>query len=66
MKVLVDEMYPAAVAEALQAAGIEEPGRQLLTLLNDLGPEAEHDRERVDRWARQLGLVRWYRWVPVQ
>ena len=39
MKVLVDEMYPAAVAEALQAAGIEATTVAELRLAGASDPE---------------------------
>ena len=52
-------------AVPFRAAGIESRGRELLALWDSIGPEPEHDRERVDGWAGALGLSSWYKWVPL-
>ena len=46
------------------AAGVLDEGRALLHLWDEVPDDSTHDCELVDRWARQLGMVDWYRWIP--
>ena len=46
------------------AAGLLDYGRELLAIWQDVPADVAHDCELVDRWAQQLGMTDWYRWVP--
>lgn len=46
------------------AAGLLDYGQELLAIWQDVPADAAHDCELVDRWAQQLGMTDWYRWVP--
>lgn len=47
-----------------RAAGFEELGQGLLRVWDGVPPGPEHDRELVDRWAVELGLLGLYSWQP--
>lgn len=48
-----------------RSLGLEDRGRVLLSVWDDLPSDARHDRELVDAWARELKVSDWYRWVPL-
>jgi hypothetical protein len=48
------------------AAGLSGPGAELLRTWDEAPSDPGHDRALVDRWAAQLGLDGWYRWIPFE
>ena len=48
------------------AAGLRGPGADLLRTWDETASDPGHDRVLVDRWAAQLGLDGWYRWIPFE
>lgn len=52
------------LSAAYRSYGYHTDGRALLKIYRSVPAEPIHDRELVDRWADQLHLTGWYRWVP--
>ncbi len=48
------------------AAGLSGHGAGLLRIWDDVPADPRHDRTLVDRWASELGLGGWYRWIPFE
>jgi len=49
-----------------RAMGLLEDGAKLVAINDEVPPDPEHDNALIDRWADQLGIRGWYRWVPYQ
>ena len=47
-----------------RAAGVLEPGKELLCISDSIGSEPNHDRALVDAWAASIGMSGWYAWTP--
>lgn len=47
-----------------RAAGVVEPGKELLRISDTVDPDCGHDRELVDAWAASIGMTGWYTWTP--
>jgi hypothetical protein len=47
-----------------RATGYLDPGLELLAVWQSTPDVAEHDRDIVDQWAKNLGIGSWYQWVP--
>lgn len=47
-----------------RAAGVLEPGKELLRISDAIGADRGHDRELVDAWAQCIGMTGWHRWIP--
>lgn len=45
------------------ASGLRAGGADLLRIWDQVPSDSGHDRVLVDRWAAQLGLDGWYRWI---
>ena len=54
----------ATYAIPYRAAGVLEPGKELLVLSDSISTNRSHDRELVDAWASSIGMNGWYRWAP--
>ena len=54
----------ATYAIPYRAAGVLEPGKELLALSDAISTNRSHDRELVDAWASAIGMKGWYRWAP--
>lgn len=46
-----------------KATGLLENGEELMRVWDELAPDALHDCELVDRWAKSLGMTGWYDWI---
>lgn len=47
-----------------RAAGVLEPGKELLRISDIVAADCRHDRELVDAWAASIGMTGWFRWIP--
>ncbi len=47
-----------------RAAGVLEPGKELLRISDSIASDAGHDCELVDAWASSIGMTGWYAWAP--
>lgn len=47
-----------------RAAGVLEPGKELLRISDRVASDRGNDRELVDAWAASIGMNGWYRWLP--
>lgn len=52
-------------AVAYAASGFKDFGEALLKIFDELPSEPSSDRDLVDRWAQEIGLVGKYSWVPL-
>jgi hypothetical protein len=53
-----------AVILPYRSIGADADGQGLLDIFGKVEPQPRNDCGLVDRWAEQLGLAGWYRWVP--
>jgi len=49
-----------------RASGHLEAGQALYEIWRDVPSDPSQDRSLIDRWANQVGVERWYQWVPSQ
>ena len=49
-----------------RAAGVLEPGAELLKIFDAVPNDCSHDRALVDAWAASMGMTGWYRWAPYE
>ena len=47
-----------------RAAGVLDPGMELLRISDAMAPDPSHDRELIDAWASSMGMTGWYAWIP--
>ena len=47
-----------------RAAGVLEPGKELLRISDSIASDPRHDRALVDAWAASIGMAGWYAWTP--
>lgn len=47
-----------------RAAGVLDPGMELLRIGDAVAPDPSHDRELIDAWASFMGMTGWYAWIP--
>ena len=48
------------------AAGFLSRGEELLTMLDELPPDPQHDRKLIQSWGDRLGLTGWFEFAPLR
>ena len=47
-----------------RAAGVLDPGKELLRISDAMALDPSHDRALIDAWASSMGMTGWYAWIP--
>ncbi len=61
-----DRMLGTSYAIPFKAAGAMEDGKLLLNIFDQMQNSSSYDIQLVNAWAKQLGMERWYQWIPYQ